>query len=176
MERICIENEEILHLSRYQKASFTLMTELNGKKNMQHKLNKWSHLREKNECKYSLVDRWKHLDGSLNKPHDHGHTEDMDGYSIVEEYWGQMKQQLKKGQHWPQVLNSEEGASSFFLFLTDIWLSSQEFWICLECAKITIVFLCLTSKTQPFWVNGFSGYFTFAEFHSMLPFVIPVNS
>ena len=32
MERIYIENEEILHLSRYQKASFTPMTELNGKK------------------------------------------------------------------------------------------------------------------------------------------------
>ena len=99
MERIYIENEEILHLTRYQKASFTPKTQLNGEKNLQLKLNRWSHLREKNECKYSLVDRWKHLDGSLNKPHDRGHTEDMDGYSIVEEYWGQMKQQLKKGQH-----------------------------------------------------------------------------
>ena len=105
MERIYIENEEILHLTRYQKASFTPKTQLNGEKNLQLKLNRWSHLREKNECKYSLVDRWKHLDGSLNKPHDRGHTEDMDGcnnevkFSIVEENWGQMKQQLKKGQH-----------------------------------------------------------------------------
>ena len=80
MERIYIENEEILHLTRYQKASFTPKTQLNGEKNLQLKLNRWSHLREKNECKYSLVDRWKHLDGSLNKPHDRGHTEDIDAF------------------------------------------------------------------------------------------------
>ena len=64
-------------MRKYCKASLTPMKESYGKlvKNLQLKFKRWSHLGE--ECKYSLVDRWKHSDGSLNKPHDREHTENI---------------------------------------------------------------------------------------------------